>query len=418
MKAGGSWNFGFGFIGEAMITNIPEARVPVGLSYRIATDIEDDSSGAGVGSGRIWSLTVVANDWKDIFGYENVHMTEAMFSASFSESNFDSSVRLDIARLIKIGDGPGQLVVRGQFAKGWKHAITWTWIQFQSHFSVPLAQEDHFIEANLGDLTLSDIKRLHAQITGGQVMSEERDSAGETITFRNIAIRASCTKYLGGKRDRKALEMLGEVTVGDMSSYSASLTFATDGITIIGGKEKTSDPSSTSESSLVTRNGGSREKASISVLGIVKYESVIFKAGLYLIRMKNEKERDWLVFGSADRVRLREIWLSIAEDSFLNLKLDNVTVIASYRDRNIPSYKHQSGQTGTDGIYNGGGEHASWDVLSEIETCGYSVTKVCATILTFQQLEHLNGGKKIDSLMVSLSVSPEGKVDVAIKLLK
>lgn len=138
-------------------------------------------------------------------------------------------------------------------------------------------------------------------------------------------------------------------------------------------KEKTSDPSSTSESSLVTRNGG---EASISILGIVKYESVIFKSSLYLTRMKNEKERDWLVFGSADRVRLREIWPLIAEDSFLNLQLDNVAVIASSRDRNMPSRKHQSGQTrGTDGIHNGGREHASWDVLSEIETHGYSVTK-------------------------------------------
>ncbi|KAI1087089.1 hypothetical protein F5B19DRAFT_486997 [Rostrohypoxylon terebratum] len=446
MKSEGSWNFGFGFIGEAMVTNIPEARLPVWLSYRIATDIDDDSSGMGVDAGRIWSLTVVANDWRNIFGYENIHMTEAMFSASFSESNFDSSVPLDVAGLIKIGDGPGQLVVHGQFAKGWKHAINWTWVQFQSHYGVPLVEKDHFIEAHLGDLTLSDIRRLYAQITGGQAMPEEHDSVSETITFRNMAIRASCTKYLGCEQDRKALEMLGEVTVGDMSSYSASLTFATDGITVIGGvsnvkvpgtsvtiekaglrffmslkKGKTSDTTNTSGSSLATRNSNSREKTSISVFGIVKYESVIFKAGLYLTK-KNNKENDWLVFGSADRIRFREIWPSIEEDSFLNLELDNVAIIASSKDRKFPSHEHQSRRTGGTNVnHDEGSEQASWDVLSEIETHGYSVIKgfqVCATISAFEQLEQLNGGKKIDGLMVSLSVSPEGKIDVAIRLPK
>lgn len=67
-KSGGSWHFGFGFIGEVMITNIPEARVPVGLTYRIAREVEDEDTG------RTWSLAVIAEDWRNVFGFENVHV--------------------------------------------------------------------------------------------------------------------------------------------------------------------------------------------------------------------------------------------------------------------------------------------------------------------------------------------------------
>lgn len=65
-------------------------------------------------------------------------------------------------------------------------------------------------------------------------------------------------------------------------------------------------------------------------------------------------------------------------------------------------------------------EHPSVSCLSvsQLLTQHQPGFQVCATISTFQQLEQLNGGKKIDGLTVSLSVSPEGKVDVAIKLPK
>ena len=72
-KSTKSWLFGFGFIGEVMVTNIQEARLPVGLSYRIARDV-DDLDVDGEDMGRTWNLTVVAEDWKNIFGFENVHV--------------------------------------------------------------------------------------------------------------------------------------------------------------------------------------------------------------------------------------------------------------------------------------------------------------------------------------------------------
>jgi hypothetical protein len=72
-KSGSSWDFGFGFIGKAMISNIPEAGVPVGLSYRIAREADDDDSKVkALGMGRKWSLTLVAQDWRHVFGFQNV----------------------------------------------------------------------------------------------------------------------------------------------------------------------------------------------------------------------------------------------------------------------------------------------------------------------------------------------------------
>lgn len=46
--------------------------------------------------------------------------------------------------------------------------------------------------------------------------------------------KALWTKYVGRVPDRKALELFGEVTVGDMTAFSASLTFAKGGIKIVG----------------------------------------------------------------------------------------------------------------------------------------------------------------------------------------
>lgn len=348
-----------------------------------------------------------------------------MLMASIDESNFDSSVRLDITGLIKIGDV--NFEVQGQFSKGWKHNITWTWIQFDSYFGIPLAQEDHFVQASIGDLKLSDIEKLHAQITGNQ-LSEHYDgdgTVGEKITFKNMAIRASCTKYVGAGLDRKALELHGQVTVGDISSYSASVTFATDGITIIGGvgdikipgtdvtikkaglkcfialkkgntSQKTSCGTDKENKSLEPERGGNKRESSFAVLGVVKYESVTFKAGLYMSKKKNKTDRDWLVFGSAEHIRLRDVWPSIAEDSFLNLQLENVAVIASSEDKaRKQQQKHHQNKdendssdsgTKTEKIAKDGNEenagkenddsaHSSWDVLSEIDAYNYPIVK-------------------------------------------
>jgi hypothetical protein len=343
-------------------------------------------------------------------------MKNAVLSASFSEGSFASSVRLDISGLIKLGDAT--FTIHGQFAKGWQHTITWTWIQYYSQLNVPLPVEDHFIEASISDFTFSDIKKLHAQITGHGVSELHGDgqALAESIVFKNVTIRASSTKYLGADLDRKALELFGEVKVGGMSSYSASLTFATEGITIIGGVKDVKIPgmdsiviksagirvfvalkkggtsNETRRSSnrgrpvaklatrggrpgqgLATRGGGSGRKTGLSVLGVVKYEQVIFKVGFHL----NQKEGGgWLVFGSAGHFRLREIFPSISEDSFLNLQLENVAIIASSEERGMAKKQSRDDHAGDNGdVESDDSDYASWDVLAEIEAYGYPVTK-------------------------------------------
>lgn len=44
-----SWNFGFGFYGTVMLTNVPHANVPLELNYRIARDFEVDGKDEGGG---------------------------------------------------------------------------------------------------------------------------------------------------------------------------------------------------------------------------------------------------------------------------------------------------------------------------------------------------------------------------------
>lgn len=312
-------------------------------------------------------------------------------------------------------------------------------------------------------------------------MSEEprdSDDAGDEITFKRMSIRIFCAKYSDTKHNRKSLELSGEVTVGDISSYSASLTFATEGITVTGGVSEVNIPGTdivieeaglkaflalkkgerpkkmplkTGEEHTIQQAGGSVSEtgSSFSILGVIRYHEVTFRAGFHVAkaRQKNSKEKDWIVFGSAENVKLRNVWPSIDETSFLNLQIENVTVIASSQDKKRvqTSSKTQTAQEHTEDK-TGQGAHASWDVLAEIEEYGYKVKKgkdkaflfqyhcvcvcvcgqvlirndsgfqICATIPSFQQLEYLNHGQKIEGLQLSLCVGTEGDVSASIRL--
>lgn len=344
-------------------------------------------------------------------------MEEAMIMASIDEGHFSPSISLDVTGSIRIGDS--RFEVYGRFSKGWKHTLTWTWIALESQKGVLMKLEDHYIQGNLGNLKLSDIRKLYAQITGQEVSKDSQDSddADDEITFKNMSIRISCTKYSDPKQNRKALELSGEVTVGDTTSYSASLTFATEGAMVTGGvsnvkipgtdifieraglkaflalkggkgPKKTPLRTGKEHTSLQAGRSGSETGSSFSILGVINYHNVTFRAGFHTAKEKNNRERDWIVFGSAEDVRLRDAWPSIEETSFLNLQLENVTVIASSRGKSRKKRPHQI--KGKNGSKNGGktqtaqkdtedenndGAHTNWDVVAEIEEYGYAVKK-------------------------------------------
>lgn len=69
------------------------------------------------------------------------------------------------------------------------------------------------------------------------------------------------------------------------------------------------------------------------ILGVVKINKITIKVGLYTEQKESNERREWLAFGAIENVRLREIWNAIPEDSFLNLELRNIALIASSHDR-------------------------------------------------------------------------------------
>jgi hypothetical protein len=351
-----------------------------------------------------------------------------MLKTSFDERDFDSSVRLDITGRIKLGSTTFE--VRGQFAKGPKHTLTET-------------EVDHFIQARIGNIKLSDIEQLHRQIMG-QELSGYRggiDTAGQDVTLNNLSFRVSYTKSVGPEPARNAPELLGEVTVGEVSSYAASLTFDTYGVTIAGAVSDVKIPNTNitivkarlsffialnkGRTSQKTPRGAAKRKKALEggnagdageggdgghcqskfeILGHIEYEKVTFEVGLYYAANKGEEgERDWLVYGSAGNIRLRDVWPSIENDSFLNLQLENVAVIASSKERpeieqqELDEEEEEEEKEEEDGVENGtkaetvakdgtAGEGAdgkgindsappNWDVLSQIGASHYPVEK-------------------------------------------
>lgn len=335
-------------------------------------------------------------------------MTKAFLEASFYEGHFSSSISLDIGGQIKVGGGTFD--VGGRFAKGWANAVTWTWIEGDEE-APPLAQEDYFIQASMGNMTLSDMKKIHAQITGQELAEDGGDMTDDEITFKNMSIKISCTKYKDDKLDKRSLELAGEVTVGDTSTYSASLTFATEGISVTGAvsnvqipgtdvviekaglraflalktsssteKPDTAKPGHDGSKSLVSKGDSAknetskRRQSSFEILGVINFHDVIFEAGFYTGKSKKDGERDWLAFGSAKHIRLRDAWPNIPIDSFLNLQLDNVTLIASSKARKresgdaraIQSKEQEKEDTCND-------IHGNWSVLREIDSLDYPI---------------------------------------------
>ncbi|KAF5723494.1 hypothetical protein FMUND_1818 [Fusarium mundagurra] len=276
-----SWFFGFAFFGTVLITKVPHANVPLDVNYRIARDFvaaeeekekEDDKDGdgddkageneGGKGSAkessimtmnespkddgkksgendkegkesdkkhdkskhkRSWNLLIKPDKWENIYGIENVTMKDAELKASFEEGDFRSTVKLELSAEMKLGDGTFK--VQGQ-----------------------ISRDDNFLEAEVGDLTLTDIKKIHAQISGHKLpekeakksddekkADEKKTAGGNEITFKEIKLKLSSKKSKEEKTTRKALELNGKVTFNEHSSAVGSLTFASEGVTVQGG---------------------------------------------------------------------------------------------------------------------------------------------------------------------------------------
>ncbi|RKK96661.1 hypothetical protein BFJ68_g14312 [Fusarium oxysporum] len=274
-----SWFFGFAFFGTVLVTKVPHANVPLDTNYRIARDSvateegekkKDDKEGDGddkaaedEGGGvaandkksgendqkgketdkkedeskhkRSWNLLIKPDKWENIYGIEN--MKDAELKASFEEGDFRSTVKLELSAELELGDGT--LKVEWQISRGM--------FKMQLDRQLLTYLDDNFLEAEVGDLTLTDIKKMHAQISGQKLPEKEtkkpddekkedekKTAGGNEITFKEMKLKLSSKKSREEKTTRKALELNGKVTFNEHSSAVGSLTFASEGVTVQG----------------------------------------------------------------------------------------------------------------------------------------------------------------------------------------
>ncbi|KAE8131103.1 hypothetical protein BDV38DRAFT_289020 [Aspergillus pseudotamarii] len=534
-----SWNFGFGFFGTLILTNVPHANAPVELNYRIARDFETDGSGGDDGDvladdqapedkpeddtkqkaesittsatkteeqngkelvkggsknpatkapeqkkptkqysdgehRRIWNMVIWCDEWEDIYGIKNVSLTKAELKTSFEQGKFAETAKLDLEANLSLGNGT--FTVTGK-----------------------ISRDENFLDAQVGDLTLSDIKKIHAQIAGRElpvVADTEADAMAEAkgneITFKKLHLNLSSTK-VGGSTDR-SLQLDGEVTFNEHSSASALIKIDQDGVTINGDiqefnipdthltikkaglhiyiafkqgqkKEKavkggkgqkdskaTTDKPDESEKpenefekpaeepkksdqretkpddrdkgedangdKAITKPEDEKETAEdkpevnkrasqFSILGTVQIENFTVTVGLHIEQKKDKQNRDWILVGTVESIRLNELWADV-KGGFLDLELDNVTLIASSEERE----KQEISSTST---------ADSWDILAKIDSYGYPVVKgvqLCASIRKFEKLDQLNNKKKVDGLLLAVAFPSKGKLQISIDMPK
>ena len=292
---------------------------------------------------------------------------------------------------LKLGDG--DFKVEGQVSRGKSWSV--------SPVMMLTCLDDNHIEAKVGDLTLTEIRKIHAQIAGQKLPDtkaltdeEKKVAAGNEITFKELKLSLSSKKIKEKKTTRRALDFSGKVTFNEHSSATAHLVFASEGLTITGGisdfkipetdiivkragleiffafktkyakaldegaddskdKDKDSDgdetksatdtddkstvkedkEKSSGETSVERKTKKAKRESRFAVLGIVEINKITIKVGFYISQKKGSKKREWLAFGTIENIRLREAWDKIPEDSFLNLQLEKVALIASSETR-------------------------------------------------------------------------------------
>jgi len=122
--------------------------------------------------------------------------------------------------------------------------------------------DDNFIDGEVGDLSLTDIKKIHAQIQGHEVpeekkkdekektakekeeekkkkqqekKDEEEEAKGNEVTFKKIHLKLSSKFIKKQKTTKRSLTLEGHVTFNGEASAQALLEINNDGLTISGG---------------------------------------------------------------------------------------------------------------------------------------------------------------------------------------
>lgn len=281
----------------------------------------------------------------------------------------------------------------------------------------------------MGDLSLTDLKKIHAQIQGHKVpeekktdgnsekekkkkeeekKDEEKEAKGSDITFKKLRLDLSRKLAKKQKTYKTSLTLEGHVKFNETASSRALLEINTDGLTISGGlsdfkipetcvtiqqaqmlifigfnhekknnkgdgkNENQSDskgansdskqldnaskpeaikPSESTEEDgqadeaptfvaktnkeVKTEGGNQKQKrlSEFAILGIVKVEELTVSVGFYTARNKGKMKRDWVAFGSISGLTMQEIVGEQVKGNFLDLRLDNLALIASSDDR-------------------------------------------------------------------------------------
>ncbi|KAK5988837.1 hypothetical protein PT974_10331 [Cladobotryum mycophilum] len=538
-KKKGSWKFDMAFFGSVQITGIPHANLPLELKYRLSRehvsedegtesndeDEDEDEDGEekeeeekkgdkkkgkendenadkktnktskkvikkskteknkdlqktakkkdskDTKSKRSWNLAIISGEWEDIYGIKNVTMSDVEFKASFTEGDFKKTMKLHLSANLTLGSG--SFKVEGQISKN-----------------------DSFLDAEVGDLTLSDLKKIHAQIAGQKIPEDDQksdtDIGGNELVFKKIHFNLSSKKSEEDLKTIRALQLDGHVTFNGNTSAKANLRIANDGLTIQGSltdfkipetsvtikkagldifigfgsnskarkkdgkaiedvqsdedEEKTSTKERTSTKVKTSKNKkfskrrsrnvttvakkkpahddkpvdfkdkskkgktGNRGQNRFGIVGEVQIEKIVVSVGFYTEKKKDKKKRDWLAFGAIRSITLSEVWPSL-KGTFLDLKLDNVALIASSEDREQKNLEDSPGD----------GDDTHWGVLEEVDSYNYPIVRgiqLAATISSFEQLEHLNNKDKIDGLVLIFSYTLEGRPKVSINIPK
>ncbi|KAE8153299.1 hypothetical protein BDV25DRAFT_137055 [Aspergillus avenaceus] len=557
-----SWNFGFGLFGKLMLTKIPHANAPVEMNYRLARDfiVEDDDGSEEVDdkkdekdekgepdandkdedvageenkkgpSGsestsegdkdevsqetagkevaksdrtskkitkkahtdgihkRLWNLVIFCDTWEDIYGIKNVTMKKAELKTSFVQGDFKDTLKLDLSAEMQLGGGT--LEVSGR-----------------------ISRNDNSLDAELGNLKLSDIKKIHAQVTGHEIPDQEttksdgiKEAEGHELTFEKLHLNLSSKKSKESKTTTRSLQLDGCVTFNEYTSSSAKLLIDNDGLMIEGdiadfnipetnfkiqkaglhifvafkhdkkskkkitgekdqkkGEESATEGQTSEKEDKQSENTEAEKKADdakeeqeekpeskrqskFALLGVVEIESFTVSVGLYVEQKPDKKKRDWLLFGNVSSIKLNKIWPDV-RNGFLDLELDNVALIASSEDRNKKAKEidgkdkdvDKEGETkseekadgegtgasndkeSTDGTSADSDKPANHDVLAEVESYNYPISKgvqLCATIRKFEALEELNDKKPIDGLVLIVGYSSDGGFNIRVNMPK
>ena len=271
---------------------------------------------------RLYVLRATAKDsiWKDVFGIKGLNLDQVSFTTQIRPSTGWKDLVFEVQAELTVGDRDIAFV--GMYSKG-KRLLSLV----SSPTPLTVSLDETFLETVVQGFTMVDIFNLYTQIMG-----QELEPFTHDVYIDTLRIRISTA----------GLILEGSIEIDGHVSAMGRIAISADGLEISGA---VGDITLESLGDMIIKKAGfdvfigRRQKTALArntqfaLIGEIKVKALEFKVML-LLEQTADAETRWTVYGEISGDLKLASLVPIADDSFLNLTLKRLAIVATNYDGN------------------------------------------------------------------------------------